>query len=111
MKLGILRILVKNIIGMCEMIIGNKIWFSPKRYMIEELDEIFYYSYTNGRTKTYRRTGPVRITKSIYQWIGQEGREYRKDGPSYIQFSNIENKQFFFTIKAKDVSEEKYWNH
>jgi len=92
------------------MIIGNKTYFSPKRYKLNHgsgCDVIYYKIISDMHTLYHRNIGPAVVSSDYFSW-SFNGAEKRKDGPSFIDPSQGKYWNIHFT---ENCSEEKYWNY
>ncbi len=94
--------------------IGNKTWFSPKRYKYQTKDcESWYVLNSNGIGDFYRKNGPAYILPDMIQWA-KHGNCQRIDGPCHI--SCIADKYLWRLVSNSNVNklswqtEEEYWN-
>lgn len=93
------------------MIIGNKTWFSPKRYRYSDLNSESYYIEVDGKPNGvfHRKNGPAFILKDdCIQWA-KHGDCNRIDGPCYY-ISSSESYYNLLPVRDGWQTEEEYWN-
>jgi len=93
--------------------IGDRTYFSPKRYKVHNgyaNDGIVYFKTTsNARRLVHRNIGPASINPHYLKWAFN-GNEKRKNGPSFIDTKVSPQDKYYCIYYARNVSEETYWN-
>lgn len=90
--------------------VGNKTYFSPKRYKVNNDnldDEIIYCKISNMETLYHRNIGPAVITHGYFSW-SFNGIDKRKNGPSFIH--PTPQGKYWNINSTENSSEEEYWN-
>ena len=95
--------------------VGNKTYFSPRRYKTVSGTETSYYvtdkdSRYNNVISYYRKHGPSNINNDSLHWF-LHSIENRKDGASYIVSRNLVYEERYYSKNINEnCSEEDYWN-